>query len=191
MKLAVPLVMLWSLFALALFGCDEPISHERERVSSPSAAEDDAPAQGSSHWADAIRSRAEAAHADAAHRAEADRPTPTASTRRSQSRVGPQPWPQDLPDAWPRFASATVVADTQQSGGERLLLVDWPGAPENAQGVIQRALLDRGYRVERPELRRRARALHAEAADHEAVLTFHAREQVTRVEILILARATG
>jgi len=83
------------------------------------------------------------------------------------------------------------VAYTKRSTGDQLLLVNVPGYPDQAIDSYQSALLERGYDVDRPRLRSAGRALHAQDAEHQAVLTFFAREKVTRIEILFLARARG
>lgn len=134
----------------------------------------------SENRASAIRSAADAAFARLEGR-----------SARHESRVGPQPWPSDLPGRWPVLPDATVVADTRRSEGDRLLLINVPGSAEQAIRLYESVLIDRGYRVDRPPLRRERRALHAQGADHEAVVTFSARERTTRVEILFLAPVTG
>jgi hypothetical protein len=92
---------------------------------------------------------------------------------------------------WPILENATVVANTRRSGGERLLLVDVPGAPDQVMDSYQSALRDGGYEVDRPRLRRTRRALHAQSTEHQAILTFFARKKLTRIEILFLTPATG
>jgi hypothetical protein len=89
------------------------------------------------------------------------------------------------------LSEATVVADTTRAEGERLLLLNVPGSPEEVIRSYQSALVERGYRVDRPRLLHDRRALHAQSAEHEAVLNFLPHDHVTRVEILFLAGATG
>jgi len=124
-----------------------------------------------------IRSRADSAFA-ALDQVDAKRVPRT----RSESRIGPQPWPADLPNAWPRFENAKVLADTRRNG-DRLLLVNVPAGTEQAALEFEEALRDQGYEVD-PLATRTGHALHAESTDHEVVLTFYPREKVTRLEIL-------
>ena len=110
---------------------------------------------------------------------------------RSESRVGPQPWPDDLPRAWPRPSQATVVADTRRSAGDRLLLVNLPGPLDHALFEFRGALVENGYEVESPQADSNRPTLRVKKGDDRAVLTFYAREKVTRIEILFPARAAG
>jgi hypothetical protein len=165
--------------AIALFACEEPTERKAASGITPGFYQTTRPAR-SSDWADAIRNSADAAFA-----------TLDGPTTQSETRVGLQPWPEDLPVKWPILESATVVADTRRSGGERLLLVDVPGAPDQVMDSYQSALRDGGYEVDRPRLRRTRRALHAQSPEHRAVLTFFARKELTRIEILFLTPATG
>ena len=177
MKLAIPLSLIF--VTIALTACEEQTATEAVLHAEP-AFDEVGSFDGSGDWAESIL---DAADADFA------RPRDAAS--RSETRVGPQPWPQDLPGHWPVLREATVVADMKQRAGDRLLLVNVPGSPDRAMATYQSALRERGYDVERPRLRHDRRALHAQSAEHEAVLTFFAREKVTRIEILFLARTTG
>jgi hypothetical protein len=110
---------------------------------------------------------------------------------RGESRVGPQPWPADLPRAWPRPRQATVVADTRRSTGDRLLLVNLPGPADEALDEFRRALIENGYEVDPPRIDSTRPTLRVKSGDDRAVLTFYAREKVTRIEILFPARAAG
>ncbi len=118
---------------------------------------------------------------------------------RSRTRIGPQPWPRDLPAAWPRLDPARVVADSVRPGRGRLLLVDVPGAPEHALESLREALDERGFETRRPERLRAPIALHAWLGDDDVVLTFHDREydrehdreRHTRLEILFVEPASG
>lgn len=106
--------------------------------------------------------------------------------RRTTSRIGPQPWPADLPQTFPRPDDARVLADTRQRG-DRLLLVDVPTPVDRAARDFDRALRERGYTVARADTRRVRHALHAASPGGEAVLTFLERDDATRVEILFLS----
>ncbi len=111
-------------------------------------------------------------------------------TTRSTNRIGPQPWPADLPTMWPRLESARVLADTRRDG-DRLLLVDLPGSPAEAAAEYGKALRSRGYSIDQTESARVGRAIHAESPDHEAVLTFFPRDEITRLEILFLGKSAS
>ena len=125
--------------------------------------------------------------------ADADSATTTGSDARTygRTRIGPQPWPDDLPPDWPALEPARVLADTWRDPGDRLLLVDWPERPAHAVDSLRHALEARGYRVVEPRTRGPRHALHALSDDAEVVLTFFARDASSRVEILFLAPATG
>jgi hypothetical protein len=177
MKLAIALRRLFVCLVITLAACDQGSNEVTARLDAAR------PARSDLSWrerASALRDRADAAFA-----------AQGAPAIRHETRVGPQPWPEDLPSRWPLFAEATVVADTLRGEGDRLLLVNWPGSPAEAIDSYQAALAERGYRVDRPRLRRDRHALHAQSGEHEAVLTFISRDHVTRVEILFLARGTG
>jgi hypothetical protein len=177
MKLAIPLSLL--VVTIALAACEDQVGKEAVLHAQPGFDEVGS-FDASTDWAESIL---ESADADFAGRRD--------PASRSQTRVGPQPWPQDLPGRWPVLREATVVADVKQSAGDRLLLVNVPGSPDRAMATYQSALRERGYDVEQPRLRYDRRALHAQSGEHEVVLTFFAREKVTRIEILFLERATG
>ncbi len=130
---------------------------------------------------DGVRSRADAAFAKLG----------SEDRTQSQSRIGLQPWPEDLPARWPRPNESRVLADTSRHEGDRLLLVDVPDDPAAAATFYQAALLAEGYEVDRTSTRRVQHALHASLADHEVVLTFLPREKATRIEILFLRGATS
>jgi hypothetical protein len=110
---------------------------------------------------------------------------------RSESRIGPQPWPDDLPARWPRLDHAQVLSDTRRQEGDRLLLVDLPGTPDHALDRYREALEDVGFDVVRPNTQRPLHALHARRGADEVVLTFFGREHATRIEILFLDAASG
>ncbi|MCR9092751.1 MAG: hypothetical protein NXI30_00905 [bacterium] len=108
---------------------------------------------------------------------------------RSESRIGPQPWPADLPARWPRLEGGRVLADTRRNG-DRLLLVDLPGEPDAARERYGAALRAEGFEVV-PGADRGAGSLRATGPTAAADLTFYPRETVTRVEILFRDPPTG
>lgn len=114
-----------------------------------------------------------------------------ASRSRSESRIGLQPWPEDLPRNWPTPSRARVVGVAMQPQGNRLLLVDLPGSPRAALESYQNLLRAGGYHVVRPATRKSTHALHARLDDDEAVLRFFERKQATRLEILFVGRGSG
>ena len=111
----------------------------------------------------------------------------TETRTRFSARVGPQPWPSDLPKVWPQPREATVVATGHRGEGERLILVNWMGKAESALSFYEQALESIGYAVERPRALRIRHALHAQGKSDEVVLTFIERDNHTRIEILFLA----
>jgi hypothetical protein len=131
---------------------------------------------------DAIRERADARF-DEARGARRQPP--------SRTRVGPQPWPDDLPGDWPVLDGAQLLADSVQAAGDRLLLVDWPVQPARAVARLREALEARGYRIAEPRVRSARHALHARGAAGEIVLTVFARDDASRLEILFLASTAG
>ena len=177
MKFATALRCLLACLVITLAACDQTSDQPTTR---PDAARPARSKLSSNGRASAVRERADAAFAEL-----------EAPAIRHETRVGPRPWPEDLPSRWPLLAEATVVADTLRGEGDRLLLVNLPGSPADAIDSYQAALVERGYHVDRPRLRRDRHALHAQSAEHEAVLTFIPRDRVTRVEILFLASGTG
>ena len=126
----------------------------------------------------AIRDRADAAFAER-----------EAKPSRSESRIGPQPWPADLPARWPRLEEGRVLADLQRDG-DRLLLVDWPGDAGGAVDRFDAALRAEGFDVA-PGRGGGAGSLSVRDATTTAELTFFPRETVTRVEILFREREAG
>jgi hypothetical protein len=127
-----------------------------------------------------IRTRADAAFAELA-----------VGRSRFETRIGPQPWPRDLPSNWPKPTGARVVADTTQQAGDRLLLLDVPGTPDEALDSYRKVLRGLGYDVAQPKTRQSTRALHAKRDGDEAVLTFFGRKHATRLEILFIGGAPG
>ena len=120
---------------------------------------------------------------------------------RFESRVGLQPWPEDLPESWPTPRDARVVASSIQRHsiqrhsiqrqGNRLLLVDLPDRPGEALESYRDELEAAGYRILQPRSGRSSHALHAKRGDDEAILTFFGRKHATRLEILFVARGSG
>jgi len=132
----------------------------------------------------AVRARADAAFAEMAEMKGARR-------SRFESRIGLQPWPEDLPRNWPTPNRARVVAVAIQPQGNRLLLVDLPGSPRAALESYRDLLRAGGYHVVRPARRESTHALHARLDDDEAVLTFFERKKATRLEILFVGHGSG
>jgi hypothetical protein len=126
----------------------------------------------------AIRDRADAAFAER-----------KAKPSRSESRIGPQPWPADLPARWPRLEEGRVLADLRRDG-DRLLLVDWPGDADGAVDRFDAALRAEGFDVVSGQGGGTG-SLSARDAKTTAELTFFPRETVTRVEILFRERDAG
>jgi hypothetical protein len=127
-----------------------------------------------------VRTRADAAFAELAQ-----------GRTRFESRIGPQPWPEDLPSDWPRPTKARVVADTKQQHADRLLLVDLPGRPDEALDSYRNVLRGHGYEVVRQRTPRTTHALHVKRGGDKAVLTFFGRRHATRLEILFIGGAAG
>ncbi len=173
MKFKLPRSLVLIPLTLALSACQEPGAREAD-------SGETLPFELTEDRAASIRETADAAFAEL-----------ESAPTRSETRVGPQPWPKDLPGRWPFPTEATVVADTRHGAGDRLLLVNLPGSPDRAMAAYQSALRERGYDVDRGQLRPPLRALQAQSPEHQAVLTFIAREKATRVEILFLAKAAG
>ncbi|MEM9175348.1 MAG: hypothetical protein AAGC67_08935 [Myxococcota bacterium] len=168
---------------LALAACDDPDPApiaEAPAEAGALAPGDEAPRRARPGDLAAIRDRADAAFADL--------DTPRA---RSESRIGPQPWPADLPARWPRLADGRVLADLQRDG-HRLLLVDLPGDPREALDRYAAALRAEGFDTA-PGPAGGAASLRVRdaATDGGADLTFYRREEVTRVEILFREPASG
>ena len=105
---------------------------------------------------------------------------------RFETRVGPQPWPEDLRRKWPPPSGARVVADSIQRQGNRLLLVDLPRSIDEAMDSYQYELEANGYHVRRRESDPQRHVLDAKRGDDEAILGFFGREHGTRLEILFV-----
>ena len=169
-SLPVPLILLILLVGLGglAAGCSDP--DDRAIVSTG-----DRLVEGSSPGSSAIRGTAD----------------PSARRERYQSRIGPQPWPGNLPDRWPTPEAAMVLADTRRGGGGRLLLVDLPVDPERALALYRDALHRGGFETQRPRDPRLRHALHVHRDDEQAVLTFLPRADATRLEIFFVGSTPG
>jgi hypothetical protein len=186
MQLRIPL---WRPIAAALFAtpllglpaCDggDPDREAKSVAPLDSMAVDEAPKRSAAPGdLDGIRDRADAAFA-----------AMEGPSSRSESRIGPQPWPADLPARWPRLEEGRVLADLRRDG-DRLLLVDWPGDADGAFDRFDAALRAEGFDVVSGQ-GGGAGSLSARDATTTAELTFFPRETVTRVEILFREREAG
>lgn len=174
-------ILAFATAPLGLASCDADVPpDEHEPVPTEAAATGPAAAKrvAGPDELEVIRSRADAAFAAL------DEPS-----ARSETRIGPQPWPADLPAGWPRLQDGRVLADTRRNG-DRLLLVDLPGEPDDARDRYGAALRAEGFDVV-PGADRAAGSLRATGATTAAELTFYPRETVTRVEILFRDPAAG
>ena len=179
-----PVALASAIALLFMLGaCDDGSTSRPDGVTSsatPVAGDERAkrPARGDA--LDAVRERADQAFAELE--------SPRA---RGESRIGPQPWPEDLPARWPRFEDGRVLADTRREGN-RLLLVDLSGDPAEALDRYDDALRAGGFEVA-PGRGGGAGSLRVIDATTQAAaeLTFYPRETVTRVEILFLERSSG
>jgi hypothetical protein len=127
-----------------------------------------------------VRARADAAFAEA-----------TRTPERFESRVGPQPWPDDLPSNWPKPTSSRVVANAKRAEGDRLVLIDLPLSPAEAVDAYRSQLQSQGYAVTEVPNAEAVHSLRAKSGQDEAVLRFFRRDRATRIEILFIARARG
>jgi len=116
---------------------------------------------------------------------------PSEVRERYESRIGPQPWPADLPERWPTPQTAMVLADSRRGDEGRLLLVDLPGDPDRALTRFQEALHRGGFETQRPRDPQLRHALHAHRGEQQAVLTFFARNDATRLEIFFIRSTPG
>ena len=140
-----------------------------------------------------LRARADAAFDDLLRADEPDHSGTPGAKQRYDNRIGPQPWPMDLPDRWPIPDQGQLLAVTRAGDAERLLLVDLPGRPELAFASYRDVLRERGFEVEIPtRLPERAQhALYARRGEEHAMLRFFARADATRLEILLLRRSAS
>lgn len=128
-----------------------------------------------------VRTRADAAFAEMAG----------GGRTRFESRIGLQPWPEELPTNWPTPSQASVVAVAKQEQGDLLVLVDLPGSLDQALESYRGELRARGYHVVRSASHPSPHALHAKRGEDEAVLTFFGRKRATRLEILFVGHTSG
>ncbi len=174
--------------AVCLIACDG-----NERTAENGRAQDAAHATSHLPASPDPRRSADADLASIRDRADAAFAALEPSRSQGKSRVGPRPWPDDLPVAWPAAAAGQVLADTRRDG-DRLLLVDVPGERDAALERYAEDLRAGGFHVEAGR-HGGTPSLRAQAGDAEAELTFYARESggkpVTRVEILFPGRAAG
>ncbi len=174
MKLESLFITWYCLCLVGLTACDgsESVEARSDATLEPSGAP--------SIRREDIRKRADTAFAELAK-----------GRSRFETRIGPQPWPRDLPSNWPKPTGARVVADTAQQAGDRLLLLDLPGTPDETLDSYRNVLRGLGYDVAQPTTRQSTRALHAKRDGDEAVLTFFGRKHDTRLEILFIGGARG
>ncbi|MEE8164137.1 MAG: hypothetical protein V3T64_01070 [Myxococcota bacterium] len=182
--LARLMIVLAAFMTFALAGCDGATPPQTGAAAESSGPERPAPSIESAFHAGTharIRARADAAFAalDSNRRI------------RFESRIGPQPWPEDLPADWPRPDRAQVLADTRRDKLGRLLLVDLPDTPARALDSFREALLQHGFEARRPRSGDTGHALHVRRGELEAILTFIGRERTTRLEILFLCLQCG
>jgi hypothetical protein len=163
---------------VSAIGCTDSDSHDSASVHREAVA-DGSPERDARDLGD-VRARADAAFAELA-----------APGARFESRIGPQPWPDDLPANWPIPEQGKVLASTAQKEGGRLLLVDLPGTPESAADFYRRELERNGFDLSRSPSNDSRHALVARCGRDEAVLTFLGRTNTTRVEILFLPVVPG
>jgi hypothetical protein len=176
MKLHELLVTAGALFSLAWIGCDAGEDLESKRGCSEWAVEDAENNPLSLEAAGNVRNRANAAF-DALN----------GRKTRFESRIGPQPWPRDLPENWPRPRGASLLADTNGRDEGRLLLIDLSDSIDQALDAYQLALRESGFEVVRAGTDGRGGALHASRGGMKATLRFFARADSTRLEILFIA----
>jgi hypothetical protein len=174
------LLLLGSVLLLSAgIACDDPESRDSNSTSD-SASDSARVANQASRKEPAttdlsgVRARADAAFAEL-----------KGGRTRFESRIGPQPWPDDLPKNWPIPDPSKVLANTSQKEGGRLLLVDLPGSLDHVVEYYAEALERGGYRVARFENERSLPILSASQGRDEATLTFIARGDTIRVEILL------
>ena len=180
MKLRTAWLIGCTVIALATTGCDgrESESTTPDWPNGPNRAET---GQGLARLDGAflreLRLRADAAFDSSRH----DR-------SRFQSRIGPQPWPRDLPRRWPQPVRAVVVADAKGLEKGRLLLIDLPGPRKRELESYRLALLDHGFTIDRTDMPGDTGRLRVKGGDVEASLRFLSRGHDTRLEILFLTK---
>lgn len=173
MKLHELLVTTCALLSIAWFGCD---SLESDQGCSGCVVDttQDGPLR-----AEAVRDIGD--RADAAFDALGDRRS------RFESRIGPQPWPRNLPENWPTPIDSLVLADANGREDGRLLLVDLSSSIDQSLDFYVTALRQGGFEVDQAGTSGRDNALRASRGSIEATLHFFARGDSTRLEILFIA----
>jgi len=170
MKLQELLILGFALLSISWMGCD---GSDPERKCGDCLVESTDGSRLDTATARDIRLRANAAFEQSSdHRS------------RFESRIGPQPWPGDLPANWPTPSSALVLADTLDRKSGRLLLVNLAGPFDQALASYRSALETGGFEVDRSH-----NTLHAKRDRVIATLNFFAREDSTRLEILFIANS--
>ena len=178
MKLHEMLVTTCALFSVVWIGCDGGEALKSEPACGECAVEDAGNSPLSLEAAGDVRNRADAAFD--ALQSFGGRKT------RFESRIGPQPWPHDLPQNWPRPRGASVLADTNGREEGRLLLADLSDPIDQALDAYQLALRESGFEVVRAGTDGRGSALLASRGGLKASVRFFAREGSTRLEILFI-----
>jgi hypothetical protein len=177
MKLHEILMTVCALISVASIGCDAGEGLESERGCRDCVVED---AENNPLSLEAAR--------DVQNRAKAAFDALDGQKTRFKSRIGPQPWPPDLPENWPRPRGASVLADTNGRDEGRLLLIDLSDAIDQALDDYQLALRESGFEVVRAGTDDGARAFDATRGVMNATLRFFARADSTRLEILFIAK---
>jgi len=170
MKLHAPRLIVLALFFVFLVGCD---SRDSERAAAGTRPRGQGTVRLESASLRDIRARADEAFARSKSR-----------SSRFQTRIGPQPWPRDLPRHWPQPTRAVVVADSRRHDAERLLLVDLPGSHASEFKAYVDALVQNGFEIDaigRDGIHGSLRVIGHEA---EANLLFFTHANHTRLEIL-------
>ncbi len=165
----------------------EPPTDKTSRVAARAGSSEDSGVNGNFESTSASRRDFEGLRA----RADAAEALAMSQPERFETRVGPQPWPEDLPSKWPQPPSGRVVADARRAGGERLLLIDVPGPPGETRDAYRRALRIEGYEVGDAPTSESGSGLRARRGRDEAVLRFFDRDERTRIEILFAEHVRG
>ena len=171
-------------------GCDGSDLRSIDSVDAPTrdARERQAPRRLPESDVSKIRSRADLAFTRS-----------TGVPTRFETRIGPQPWPQNLPQGWPEPRRATLVADTtigerrhEQKPTEaredgRLLLIDLPDPLNRALDSYRGTLRRNGFELAPKATGQGSNAFLVKRGTLEARLSFFARKHATRLEILFLS----
>jgi hypothetical protein len=165
-----PWLIAFTLLVVLVMGCDD---RESERAAAGVKLQRDQPDASTATLLPEIRTRAEHAFNQS-----------KAAGSRFQTRIGPQPWPGDLPKRWPRPTRAVVVAYSRSQNAERLLLVDLPGSPAREFAAYVEALLETGFEIDTTGGDGVHGSLRVVADGVDASLRFLAHARHTRLEIL-------